>query len=131
MIKNNIKKVTVLLIVIAIAFTVTPLIAAESPDPDDTELAIVNSYEVQSETEKDLSADQIHAAADELDYELTVDVHVLEKYLDEDLEAVNNLKFEDVTDEVTDISDADTVDDFEDKEEVANITDEVIEEISE
>ncbi|MFP4199476.1 MAG: hypothetical protein ACLFSO_07775 [Halanaerobium sp.] len=131
MIKNNINKVTVLLVVIAIAFTVTPLIAAESPDPDDTELALVNSYEVQSETGDELTADQIHAAADELDYELTVDVHVLEEYLDEDLEAVNDLKFEDVTDEVKDISDADKVDDFEDKEEVADITDEVIEEISE
>ncbi|MGM0438603.1 MAG: hypothetical protein ACQEQD_10080 [Bacillota bacterium] len=130
MIKNNINKITVLLVVLAIAFTLSPAIAADSPDPEDTELAIVNSYEVQSETGEDLTADDIYQAADELGFELTVDYHVLEEYVSGDLEAVNNLKFENITDDVDDISEADKIEDFEDKDEVANITDEVVDEIS-
>lgn len=120
----------VLLVILTLTFTLSPAIAADSPDPEDTELAIVNSYQVKSETGKDLTADDIYQAADELGYELAVDYHVLKEYLDEDLEVVNNLKFEDVTDNVNDISDSDKVEDFEDKDEVANITDEVTDEIS-
>ncbi|MFW6409704.1 MAG: hypothetical protein ACOCZR_01565 [Halanaerobiales bacterium] len=119
------------IISLVLVFAISGISGAESADPEDVDLALVDSYQIQEETDDEIMADDIADAVKELDFDLTVDIYVLEAYLEDNLEAVNNLRFEDVTEDVEEvIEDEDEVDKIEEMDGVEDITDEVLEEIN-
>ncbi|MFO7815847.1 MAG: hypothetical protein R6V14_09030 [Halanaerobiales bacterium] len=129
------KKYGEILVVVVISlmmvFSISGLTGAEATDPEEVDLALVDSYLIQEETEDEIMADDIADAADELGFELTVDIYVLETYLEDDLDGVNNFKFENVTKEVEEIiEDEDEVEKIEEIDGVEDITDEVLKEIN-
>ncbi len=119
------------IISLVLVFAISGISGAESADPEDVDLALVDSYQIQEETDDEIMADDIADAVKELDFDLTVDIYVLEAYLEDNLEAVNNLRFEDITEDVEEvIEDEDEVDKIEEMDGVEDITDEVLEEIN-
>ncbi|MFW5786649.1 MAG: hypothetical protein ACOC21_02845 [Halanaerobiales bacterium] len=100
-------------------------------EAEDVELALVDSAEVH-EVDPEFVYEDIQEITEDLGYDLAVDTLLVDWYINEEIDVVTDFISEDVTEEVDEIiGDSESIDEVEEMDGVEDITDEVLEEISE
>lgn len=114
-----------LFLLISLVFGAGGAVYAQS-DAEDVDLAIVNTAEVV-EADDEIMFSEISSIADDLGYELAVDLQSLKWHVNDEVDGVSNFGSEDVTEEVNEIiGDSEDIEEAKDKSGVEDITDRII-----
>ncbi|MFN2340861.1 MAG: hypothetical protein ABR547_06290 [Halanaerobium sp.] len=128
--KKSTLYVMTLFLLISLVFGAGSAVYAQN-EPENIELAVVDVAEVV-EVDSEIMFSEIHSLTEEMNYKLSVDAQSLKWYLEDEVNGISNLAGEDVSEEVDEVvGDSEDIEEVKDSSGVENITDEVIEEISE